>query len=399
MIKKVVFILPHPYSHRDYKRFGGEILADNGFEVVFFDFSRLLAPLLWEKGVKKDRKKGAIVINTWEEAKDLISQFSKECFVFCMFVYRQKSFRIYRTLSQSKAPYAISATNAIPDRIDQSSQVERFLKRIPRITLSKLSVFFKQCAFRPIYAKYFGIRAPNILLAGGTKSLNYSQVALIGKKTEILWLHTMDYDIYLENLDNIYHARLKHHYNHEKAVFLDAPTPLFSRDNLVSGTECALTVEKFYPSLCKFFETLENQIGVTVEIAGHPGGDHAPYPECFGNRLTLHGQTFQMVMRSKVVIARDSSAINFAVLLNKPVIFISTDEAEACPELSNSIPAMAASLGKTPINIDHQFDINWDKELSIDEKAYSNYKKYFIKKDGSEELNSWQIVANRLKSM
>jgi hypothetical protein len=40
-----------------------------------------------------------------------------------------------------------------------------------------------------------------------------------------------------------------------------------------------------------------------------------------------------------------------------------------------------------------------EKELVINEEDYCDYRNLYIKKDGTDELPFWQIVANRLKVM
>ena len=61
--------------------------------------------------------------------------------------------------------------------------------------------------------------------------------------------------------------------------------------------------------------------------------------------------------------------------------------------------SMASWLGTKLINIDKLLDRDWVKFFEINYKSYENYKQHFIKKDSSEELNSWQIVANRIKKI
>ena len=59
---------------------------------------------------------------------------------------------------------------------------------------------------------------------------------------------------------------------------------------------------------------------------------------------------------------------------------------------------MALSLGTNLINIDKEpYSINWEKELPVNEVMYLKYKQQYIKKEDSEELNTWQIFANHLK--
>ena len=109
--------------------------------------------------------------------------------------------------------------------------------------------------------------------------------------TEIVWLHTFDYDICLKNKEAHHESKL----GFDTAVFIDAPSPRFSHDALIPGISSPLTEEKYYPSLCKFFDRLEKELNVKVEIAAHPASDHEMYPKYFGERKTVQGQTFEMI--------------------------------------------------------------------------------------------------------
>lgn len=54
-------------------------------------------------------------------------------------------------------------------------------------------------------------------------------------------------------------------------------------------------------------------------------------------------------------------------------------------------------LGKKAINLNEPLQVNLQNELILDEKVYMNYKNAYIKKEGTEEILFWQIVANKLK--
>ena len=100
-----------------------------------------------------------------------------------------------------------------------------------------------------------------------------------------------------------------------------------------------------------------------------------------------------------MIISHASTALNLIVLEKKPVLFITTAEYEVDLEYSKRMRLMAAPLGKTFINIDTEpCPIDWGKELVVDMELYSNYERNYIKKENSEQLNTWQIMANRLKS-
>ncbi len=400
MIKKIIFFVSSPLSKRDYKRFGIEILRNNGFEVDVFDFTPMVNPLLYhyqKKAFPHKTKEEGVTIVSRKDGYQSILTLTGECFVVCLMHYRRETFWIYKALSNTKVLYAIDLLNNFPSTDISGVGSNRIFKKKSQITLPKIINFINNYRFRPSFAKYLGIRGPKFILAGGESSLNSSYTALIEENTEILWLHCLDYDIYLDHLNSV---EFKATTNSNKALFIDGGGPQFSGDELIHGRKCILSKEKYYPSLCRFFDVIENKLDVSVEIAAHPQSDHENRPYYFGQRLVLHDMIFKMIMQSKIVITHASTAVNIANILKKPVIFITTDEFEADTFFSYSVNIRSAAswFGKKPINIDHNIDsVDFSQELLVDEICYHKYKNAFIKKDGSEDLPSWQILANRLK--
>lgn len=391
MITKVVFFVVSPFQNRDYDRFGIEVLKGVGFEVEVYDLSPYVFPSLYARGVKRDRSNAARTVQSEKEALKIIAGLSAGCFVFMMMHFWRGTFRLFKAVTRFGLPYAVCVTTPVPSY----SIFRSFRKKIAWSLLTKIMNYCTGYPFRPRFARFWGVQEPAYFLAGGDGALRHEMAAMIGKKTETLWLHSWDYDIYLKDI----HQKLQlFEDGRERVVFLDAPGPKFMRDDLTKGKmQCPLTEERHYPSLCSFFRLVERHFDVQVEIAGHPGAEHEMYPPCFEGRLTLHGRTFDMIRRARFVIARESAAIAFAVIMNKPVIFITTDEAETDPELSNDIAAMASALGKKPVNINRLGEIDLNREIGIDTAAYAAFRNEYIKRDGTEDLNSWRIVANRIR--
>jgi len=395
MISNIVFFVVSPFNERDFKRFGIDILRSNGFEVLVYDFSPLVYPKLYAAWVSDLflYQKHFCFVNKYDAIK-AIQELDSDTFVICMMSYYKKVFWIYKSLSKTKAPYAVSLTNAIPgSRIEDTGINNRLLNnilyKISRLSYAKI----KNIPYRTVFSRYLGIRAPDLVIAGGAESVkNHRGHWPFGKETETLWAHTLDYDILLE-------MRRKNSAKTADAVFLDAGVLNLRGDGLTLEVTPTLSRKKYRASLHDFLNKVEKETGCIVNIAAHPGYAGCNHPDEFGKRLTIVGKTAEMISQSHFVITHGSTAVSFAVILGKPIIFITTDELLAMTEHAVFIGNMASCFGKTLINIDHPFDIDWDNELLIDNIFYSNYKNSFIKKKGSQEINSWQIVANRLKSM
>ena len=78
VIKKIVFFCGTPFTKRDYDRFGGEILKENGFEVWFYDFSPIVYPELYNNCTYPDlyQPKNYVCFLDERQIKEYIGELS-----------------------------------------------------------------------------------------------------------------------------------------------------------------------------------------------------------------------------------------------------------------------------------------------------------------------------------
>ncbi|MDP6426174.1 MAG: hypothetical protein QF443_04215 [Dehalococcoidia bacterium] len=396
MVKKIVFFCFPPVIKHHYKRFGVEILKDNGFEVRVYDFSPIVFPALRKESTFIDQptSKDYFLFHEKGEALQAIHELDSECFVVVTGFYQEETFEIYRALSKANLPYTFWGVNSNTVGIGKYDKsllwLWKFIFKFKHFNLKKL----KRLLYKPILAPVFGIRSPDVCILGGEKSLELNgTAALIGEKTELLWTHTHDYDTYLTDLH-------KKEVEENIAVFIEPSGPMFPWDELLPHENAAWTVERYYPSQCRFFDYVEKELGLEVIVAAHPKSNHADdHPEYYGKRRTIRNQILPLIKKSKLVMTHSSTALSFAVLEKKPILILTTAEFE-----ENDIPtsrefkAIASSLGTIPINVDATpYSIDWGKKLLVNEDLYLSYEQLYLKKADSEKLNSWQILANRLK--
>jgi hypothetical protein len=393
MIKKIVFFSFAPIVKKiHFKLFGLEILKDNGFEVWIYDFSPIVFPALHNNVIHRiENITNEDFFLFYDEKKAIraIYELGVDCFVVVAGYYQFQNFKIYRALSKANIPYAALLTSTNPNGIGQSGEplLWKIFLRFQQLSLQKL----KEVLYKPKLAPVFGIRAPDIAILGGEKSLELNgTAALVGNKTELLWTHAHDYDTYLDDSH-------KKEAEENIAVFIEPPGPMHPWDNLL-GDNSLWTIEKYYPSHCRFFDYVEQELKLKVVIAAHPKTNHAEYPEYFGQRHVIRDQLNPLIKKSKLVMTHNSSALVLVAVERKPVLILTNVAFEKDIPCSRSLKIIADSFGRTPIDVDKlPYSIDWQKQLLVNESIYLRYVQQYVKKTGSEKLNSWQILANRLK--
>jgi hypothetical protein len=206
-----------------------------------------------------------------------------------------------------------------------------------------------------------------------------------------LWLHTLDYDIYLNEKNKPIEV-----VDHQ-GVFLDEYLPFYPAYQYLGFRPFIMKPVDYYRLLCKFFNHLEDKYHMDIIIAAHPRSDYKKIDNYFEGRPVIKGRTAELVRNSSFVIAHASTSLNFAVLFEKPIIFVTTDELEKSPE-GVWIHNIASLFGKNAYNLSQIDDINVSNELNINKQVYEKYKNYYIKRIGTEESPFWEIFANKIKT-
>jgi len=381
-VSKIIFLLGTPFNERDYKRFGFDILIKDGFEVCIWDFTPLLYPKVFMKVQPPDpiNYQNLVRFHSKKDAIKAIGREDKSALLISLMPFSYSTLSIFREISKFKIPYCICSPNSTlgtPQNMGNS-----LARKIRSITIRKLLDY---CLLK-ISPELLRMQPAVLCLLGGEKSFTRKQE--VGEKTELLWIHTYDYDVYLGSKNKSTATNT--------AVFIDNYLP-FHPDYLFTGRK-HMNPDDYYPLLNRFFEYFEDKSGLEVIIAAHPRSHYDKSTDYFNGRKVIRGATAELVRDAKCVILHTSTAINFCVLFKKPMIFITTDELKN-HLLGRRTEVTAPYFGKTPINISGELSVDFNKELVADDSIYSKYKHDYIKVDGTEELPFWQVVSNRIKSL
>ncbi|MDP8230769.1 MAG: hypothetical protein P9L93_06690 [Candidatus Gorgyraea atricola] len=390
MIKRVIFLIESPFNLRDYKRFGIEILEKDGFYVEVWD----LSPLLYSSFSKIYSPPDAFkyekltILDNKVEMCDKLSNLSHSDFVINFIAYNFKGLEIYRALSKSSADYAVCHINIIPiSKISKSTISSKLLKVIKQLASIRYPSVWKRL-FMKLPPRCIGVRAPKLILLGGNKCADNHYPA--DKHTENIQIHSLDYDLYLENKNNIFAEK-------PVAVFLDEFLP-FHSDFILMGRPSPAKPEIYYKLLNDFFDIVEKETGLEVVIAAHPRSTYENFPDYFNGRKCIRGKTVELTRDCKLILTHCSTSLNFANLFYKSIIFITYSDIDSSYE-GCQIKMTAKCYGKRPIFIDKDRQIDFQKEFLVNKNCYDNFRREHIKADNSEDLLFWQIVSNRLKKM
>jgi hypothetical protein len=133
-----------------------------------------------------------------------------------------------------------------------------------------------------------------------------------------------------------------------------------------------------------------------VRIAAHPRSP-TDNPHLFGGREQLRGQTARLVRDSSVVFAHFSTALAFAALWQKPVVFVSNNEIERS-WMADHVDCRVALFGAPLVNVDtvQPGDIDLTRWLTVNRAACEDYVRRYVRMPGSPQQPLWTIVSNYL---
>lgn len=191
------------------------------------------------------------------------------------------------------------------------------------------------------------------------------------KGIKLIYGSSNDFSNYLLNRSKKSNTTIK---EKRTAVLLDGAGPAYAGDHIHLRRKPVLTSDVWYPALTRFFDRIESESGVVIEVAAHYKSNHPPVAPCFGNRRVYYEMARELVRDSEFVITRMSAAVSYAVIYRKPIVYIYSDQLKNDQMAMANIERMAAALGKIPVNIDDP-NISILDQLTVDEEKYAVYEK------------------------
>jgi hypothetical protein len=386
-MSKIVYLIEQPLDPRNYDRFGIQTWIDRGWTVEVWDLTGLAYPRVWEdfieSGVDLSKFEGYFPLASKSQLDYRFSRLGKVEYFIDLTGDNWCSVRVKMSLKRRGAKRVICATGAIP--LPDEGKKTGILSRLAE-EFSKGTAAFGWLVGALVHRLTNPFIRPDLLVAAGEKSIPSSE-----NSQKVIRAHNFDYDIYLK-LTKSPCTNLA-----ANAVFLDQNI-CFHPDYNYRKVVSYATPEKYFPTICSGLRTISNDLGVPFQIAAHPRlSRQKKYIDYFEGIPVEYGKTAELISNCRFVVCHYSTAIQFAVLFRKPVIFVTTDEL-ASSAAGKYIETFASTLGKSVINLDGELgSVDWRRQLHIDPQKYDEYINEYVKTGDSPEIPHWDIVIDHLE--
>lgn len=181
------------------------------------------------------------------------------------------------------------------------------------------------------------------------------------------------------------------------AVFLDINLP-YQSDLAFCGLP-SVDSASYFTALNRFFSLLENTFGIKLVIAAHPKASYANNEN--NGRETQRLVTAELVKDAEFVITHTSTALSYAVLNFKPIIFIYTEEMMQIYKdtVVKEIENLASYLKQDTYNIDKVTDGRQIVISTPNREVYDSYKFEYLTSHESENKTSAEIFWHEINAL
>lgn len=386
--KEVIFLVETPLTERDVKRFGIQNWINRGWNVRVFDITKFTYPEYW-RDIDGEKLScifdGLTVFNNINQILFEINNLQNKIVFIDLLDFKKTNVKIKKS-AQAQGVVVKLRLGHTP-KIQTSRTFVEILNLFidPILTLKKLILLTKN-KLKQIRAKKFN---PDYLVVGGKKSMsniNYN-------KTSVIKAHNLDYDSFIGRKE------VTPSKNSNLLVFLDEDAG-YHPDYKVQNIKPFVTADNYYPIMDYGLKKIANSLKLNIKIAAHPRSNYDLKLLKFKNPIHIN-KTFELIKDAALVVGHSSTALQYAVIMRKPIIIVTTDEIQKAPYAKHwkqYIDGCAATLEKKVINFNDLSNINnFEDYLNVDDKKYESYIEDFIKTKGSPEKQIWDIVIEHIQ--
>lgn len=342
--------------------------VENGYSVEFWDLSDItfhekLSPIHVD-GVKE------LKFSTRKDFKEAVKNNSSGSVFMMWFGCYNKTAFIFRNISQYKGKICVISNGLLPTISYPKG----------KITLLYIINVLKEKATRLCERTSLYRPASFVFFTASQSAPQYKT----SKETVFAKCNSGDYESLIRNKKT---EVVKGDY----FLFLDQYIP-YHNDYKLSGCD-QLSDIKYYDALNSFFSGLEKRYGIPVVIAAHPSATKYKTKNLFQERGIFFNKTMALTPRCRAIIAHYTTALSAAVVYNKPVFLLTSDDFISLRPSQNAyIEAFSRELGSTIINMDHTDATSFDFR-EINSQKYKEYKYKYLTNQETENRNNFENIS------
>lgn len=372
MYNELIVLYTANYNLKADYFFGISYLLEKDIKVEFWNLSEIH---IKEKYPKIPLPKGLIErdIHSNREFDILIKQNSEALFATPI-GFARETFSICRILSRNNVKLLYGNFGLIPYNdsfIEGRCNHFNFSEITDKIKFKNVSwlikkILFKTSLFRP--ATYL---LKSSKLATGCYKIDQSTIVLNGSSSDFLNFKTSE-----RNVNTL----------RPYIVFIDQNIAYHPENGKMIGDICK-DPKGYFIRMNNLFDTIEKLKSCDIIICAHPSSVRYKSENPFNGRKIEYGKTQEYVKEALGVITHNSTALSFAVLYNKPVLLVTTNDIENnMPYGAHIITNFKKLLGCAYVNLDKLEGNDYTSFNSIDENKYKEYVENFLSLN-SEKTN------------
>lgn len=363
-----------PVDNRIRVLFALEDLLGLGINIEYWNVSKFTVQELGNSVYIKDL--AIYSINDIQEFEDKIKEQKRSGVLYITYMnYFSKTFSCYKKLTKYDCKILYCVNGCLPE-LD-------YKKRFNSISFKKIwnSVIEK------IYSSLF---LSNIIKCADYELLTCGKASLVYKtnsNTIVKRYNSTDYEIFCnESLEPICSDKY--------IVFIDQYYP-YHRDIALHGWKY-INSDRYFSLLNDSFSQIENLYGCKVVIAAHPASELYKVKNPFDKRMIYFGVTNNLIRYSVAVIAHNSTAISFAVLNNKKLMLLTSNEIVTNYSTFHYMMVKYKTILDCPMyNMDHiKVDYSFK---NIATSKYNQYKYDYLTNKETEKYSNLEILLSLLK--
>lgn len=393
-ISTLVFLQVHPISERDCARFDFAYLQKHGFAIRVFQIAALLDLAVGRHAALRNENVDVVNIDSYQQFEAAVAEAAPDSLFLTLTQTDDKMSRVLATLVDAGAHYAQLILGLLPpfvftgnNGVESSEKPGRSGLLSPHGWARKLSTAKQQLANSVRLRRC----VPDMVVVTGERGLELAEARWDAAtlRERMVFSNCLDYDLFLEHRARPPQACQPY------CVFID--DGFLNHAELDMFSDLAPSPQRYQREITSFFDLVEKQTKMPVKIALSPRSslDLGQLP--FGEREVFRGHTPDLIAQCHLVLAHCSTAIGLAVLFEKPVMLLETDE------LINTrwgpIRGFAAALDCEVTNISRVSDIagiDWSACDRFSASHYDSYRRNYLSAPTAPPRRFWEIFADAL---